>query len=996
MLLTSAICEKEQGVLFLKEEWSFGKALILKTVNETKQEFVELQQQLLSMMKAPMEEVAIQANELLTQRTEFNIVRKAWEEEKNKCLDREFLAETSACPEQHTAEETLLRTLDDENGLVFSGKDNGVRKRVFDIVKEELKTMTEKCERLEVGIQNRDNTISCAQMELVAAQSHYKEAEMEIEKTMQEKEKLVEELMVAKQEINARQREVEALENEMLKVMGIVAETQAQMVELEGNWRRERETLLMERDEARFFAHQQSRETVSLSRNFETNQAALGEAEMVVDALVQAKLSAKSDAEGWRFENERLFLAQELATKNAELDTIAALAMAQDEVDMTIDLCLRVVGSLAEDIESLREEMVLGTVNKELKTEILMYKEDISKAQEKAQTTMVALHEKLQGMETILQEKMSEVVRLQTALDAALDELQCSQAVRCAAEAEIKALEERNHLQLERMETLLQEDISEDLRLQAALGAVGGTFLPENTSGDVVRLQAALGVSEDELQCSQAPAAEIKALEEKNDLQLQMTEKLLQENMNEVVRLRSALDVAEDDLQCLQPTRCTAEAEVKELEEKNYLQLARMENLLQENMSEVARLQAALDVAEDELRLLQAMRCTAEAEIRALEEKNHLELQRMEKLLQENRSEVVRLQAALGAAEDELQHSQAARCTAEAEIKAFEERKHLQLQSMEKLLQENMNEVVRLQTALGAVEDELQSSQAARCTAEAEVKTLEESKHLELQRMEKLLQENMNEVVRLQTALGAAEDELQSSQAARCTAEAEVKTLEEIKHLELQRMETLLQENMNEVVRLQTVLGAVEDELQRSQAARCTAEAEIKAVEERNHCTAKAQQEVTAVELESAKAVVAKLLDSVSEKDLSIVELHSKLEEENEHLALIKSTHLEVMTKMKAELHEKVKELDLLRENTVASAACQEQEYSQLKEHNMNLQAKVAALESEMDAIQTDLLLLKQELEAAKAHATQQEAITADVYEVSYDLWTCFVHRLLD
>jgi chromosome segregation ATPase len=110
---------------------------------------------------------------------------------------------------------------------------------------------------------------------------------------------------------------------------------------------------------------------------------------------------------------------------------------------------------------------------------------------------------------------------------------------------------------------------------------------------------------------------------------------------------------------------------------------------------------------------------------------------------------------------------------------------------------------------------------------------------------------------------------------------------------------------------------------------------------------------------------------------------------------VIKSTHLEVMTKMKAELHEKVKELDLLRENTVASAACQEQEYSQLKEHNMNLQAKVAALESEMDAIQTDLSLLKQELEVAKAHATQQEAITADVYEVSYDLWTCFVHRLL-
>ncbi len=401
-LLTSAICEKEQGVLFLEEEWSFGKALILKTVNETKQEFVELQRQLLSVMKGHMEERAIQANELLTQRMEFNIVRKAWEEEK-VCLEREFLAETSVCLEQHTAEETLLRTLDDEDGLVFPGKDNGVRKQVFDIVKEELKTMTEKCERLEVGIQNRDNTISCAQMELVAAQSHYKEAEMEIEKTMQEKEKLVEELMVAKQEINARQREVEALENEMLKVMGIVAETQAQMVELEGNWRREREMLLMERDEARFFAHQQSRETVSLSRNFETNQAALGEAEMVVDALVQAKLSAKSDAEGWKFENERLFLAQELATKNAELDTIAALAMAQDEVDMTIDLCLRVVGSLAEEIESLREEMVLGTINKELKTEILTYKEDISKAQEKAQTTMVALHEKLQGMETILQ-----------------------------------------------------------------------------------------------------------------------------------------------------------------------------------------------------------------------------------------------------------------------------------------------------------------------------------------------------------------------------------------------------------------------------------------------------------------------------------------------------------------------------------------------------------------------------------------------------------------
>ncbi|XP_024384201.1 kinesin-like protein KIN-12C isoform X3 [Physcomitrium patens] len=147
-----------------------------------------------------------------------------------------------------------------------------------------------------------------------------------------------------------RRRETEMYEDEITKLIMLVAQSEERLVKLELDWRREKERLLAERDIARMDAKQKGSEAAALARNFERNRATLWEAEMMVDALVQAKDSARSDGEAWKLENDRLRLAHEVALKNVYEETLEVLAIIKEEVDKTKNHCEKEIATMTEDI----------------------------------------------------------------------------------------------------------------------------------------------------------------------------------------------------------------------------------------------------------------------------------------------------------------------------------------------------------------------------------------------------------------------------------------------------------------------------------------------------------------------------------------------------------------------------------------------------------------------------------------------------------------------
>ncbi|XP_024388572.1 kinesin-like protein KIN-12F [Physcomitrium patens] len=170
----------------------------------------------------------------------------------------------------------------------------------------------------------------------------------------------------------SRQREVEVYEDEITKLMTMLNQTEERSIMLESKWRREKETLVAERDIARLDANQKGSEAATLARNFEVNRVTLREAEMMVDALVHAKDRAKSDAEGWKLEYERLLISQEVAVKNFYAETLEVLDLTKQQVENTKSHCEKEIEALADNVKQVKSEIM-----DELRTCFAALKDDV-------------------------------------------------------------------------------------------------------------------------------------------------------------------------------------------------------------------------------------------------------------------------------------------------------------------------------------------------------------------------------------------------------------------------------------------------------------------------------------------------------------------------------------------------------------------------------------------------------------------------------------------
>lgn len=287
-----------------------------------------------------------------------------------------------------------------------------------------------------------------------------------------------------------RRRETEMYEDEISKLIMLVAQSEERLAKLESDWRREKETVLAERDIARMDAKQKGSEAAALARNFERNQATLWEAEMMVDALVQAKDSARSDAEGWKLENTRLRLAHEVALKNVYGETLEVLAIIKEEVDETANHYEKEITTMTEDIHFLMDGLQISVAAlqhdfKEAQTSIFLLTEELGVTQEFQHSYgSVLTKEELDALNTaasndeeeilVMKDQIGKLRTLAIALDAELQVKVCAvkgleQELLHAENLRDSLLQEAesNIKDVEKQRDLLQADLT---ALKTALG----------------------------------------------------------------------------------------------------------------------------------------------------------------------------------------------------------------------------------------------------------------------------------------------------------------------------------------------------------------------------------------------------------------------------------------------------------------------------------------------------------------------------------------------
>ena len=299
--------------------------------------------------------------------------------------------------------------------------------QVVDDLVEEVKCSSQEIERLHEIIRERDDTILSLRMELETAISKHRVAGIQVDKILRGKDK----------ELYESSKEIEAYELEVRKLMAIVSETEDRLVKSEANWRTEKLSLLAGRDNALLDANLRKSEAAALSRNFENNQATLHEAELMVDALVQAKDSAKSDAEGWKLENERLCLAQTAITD------LQRSVSCRDADLVALQFKLNECHSHTADIERNHQDTVTrlqAELDQKVK-ELDMVKEEITALNKAAAT--------VEQENRVMKDQIAELRSKAAALEVDLE----------AKVSEVRALEEELVLAEKKRDLMLQEAV---------------------------------------------------------------------------------------------------------------------------------------------------------------------------------------------------------------------------------------------------------------------------------------------------------------------------------------------------------------------------------------------------------------------------------------------------------------------------------------------------------------------------------------------------------
>jgi chromosome segregation ATPase len=320
-----------------------------------------------------------------------------WEGERSRLnADKELLQ-----LEISRLEKPVLTALDQNNSTP--------EERFVDELKQVVKRSSAECEKLRSQLRERDNTILSVRLQL---------EEAIVCKTIREKEdaiariaELEAEVTNAQEEIMRRREQVESFDLELENVVVRVTDSEAQ-------WRAERDQLESERDDARAKVIEVECEL----RDELERERAVARAEADENAALRKRIEeTKIISEKDEFSGQVTGREVEESV-NLSLESIAAFAVAKEEVDLTKNHCEKEMETLAVDMKSLRADISSSF----FEFPVVEIQEDVKSIIEAHRIEIASLTQKVEGLESLLADSTTKVSTLQVALQNAQEVLQMS------------------------------------------------------------------------------------------------------------------------------------------------------------------------------------------------------------------------------------------------------------------------------------------------------------------------------------------------------------------------------------------------------------------------------------------------------------------------------------------------------------------------------------------------------------------------------------------
>jgi len=262
--------------------------------------------------------------------------------------------------EMQGGREQPLRNLKENRSIRSFDHGMSTAKHVEKLRQELERTRTDNV-KLHTKLRERDSMLLSVRLELSAALADCKHAEAKLEQAVEERQTLLhveeelrlrisfltEELQTLQEEVSWRQKHVDACQFQLESLTKILMETEERTHEAEHEWRKEKVQIETELQKARTNAHERHVEAVALSVKFKEWQDTLQDADLLVNALVQANDSARQDAWQWKLEKELMGSVQVEEIAQVLEETLETVAVARKEVDV-----------LMRDIECQMQDLI--------------------------------------------------------------------------------------------------------------------------------------------------------------------------------------------------------------------------------------------------------------------------------------------------------------------------------------------------------------------------------------------------------------------------------------------------------------------------------------------------------------------------------------------------------------------------------------------------------------------------------------------------------------
>jgi chromosome segregation ATPase len=370
-------------------------------------------------------------------------MRDDWEGERTRLNTEKELLQLEISRLENSASTPLM-----ENRAVGVDAENS-NDQFIDELKREIKRTRADCENLRIKIRERDDTILSVRLELEKAAVALKETNIEIEKYIREKEDALRRIAALDVELEDARKEIMRQEEQVFKLEIELEDSQKELmrreeevykfeVELdsvvmrvtasESQWKSKMDELERERQEAQLEAYMMAEKFETLKKEMEDAQAA---AEEESPAHKQSMQELEDSV-------------------NLSLESIAAIASAKEEVDITKDHCEKEMETLAVDMQSLRADIS----NSFFEFPVVEIQQDVKSIIEGHRVEIATLTGKVKSLEGLLADSAEKV----STLEADLEEAQRARASLEAAEKKITLLDaENSRKELEMSEAAVTE-----------------------------------------------------------------------------------------------------------------------------------------------------------------------------------------------------------------------------------------------------------------------------------------------------------------------------------------------------------------------------------------------------------------------------------------------------------------------------------------------------------------------------------------------------------